>query len=85
MGFSAPNDSLRQNNKGNSMQPSAAAPQLAGTPPPDHRFNVANARMPQPPAPVTPGDGAVPISPWNEHGTPNLIAVPVPDTARPAK
>jgi hypothetical protein len=30
---------------------------------PSHRFNVDDARMPQPPAAIEPGKGAVPVNP----------------------
>jgi len=28
---------------------------------PDHRFNIGNSQMPQPPAAVSPGSGAIPV------------------------
>jgi hypothetical protein len=49
--------------------------------PPNHRFDVGMAKMPQPPSVVEPGKGAVPVDPWNDSGQPNR-AIPEPDTAR---
>jgi hypothetical protein len=31
---------------------------------PSHRFNVADARMPQPPSAIEPGKGAIPVNPF---------------------
>jgi hypothetical protein len=49
--------------------------------PPNHRFDVGMAKMPQPPSVVEPGKGAVPVDPWNDSGLPNR-AIPEPDTAQ---
>jgi hypothetical protein len=46
-------------------QPSPVAPI-------DQRFNVDNARMPQPPAAVEPGKGAVPVNPFRAT-EPNVV------------
>jgi len=48
---------------------------------PDHRFNVENAKMPQPPSATEPGTGAVPIYPFNPMGMPNG-ALPESDSAK---
>jgi hypothetical protein len=47
--------------------------------PPDHRFDVNMAKMPQPPSAIEPGKGAVPVTPWTDTGKPNR-AVSEPDT-----
>ncbi len=47
---------------------------------PDHRFNVENAKMPQPPSAVEPGTGAVPIYGFSPMGVPNR-ALPETDSA----
>jgi hypothetical protein len=47
---------------------------------PDHRFNVDNAKMPQPPSATEPGTGAVPIYAFNPMGMPNR-ALPESDSA----
>ncbi len=39
--------------------------------PPNHRFDVGMAKMPQPPSVIEPGKGAVPVNPWNDSGQPN--------------
>jgi hypothetical protein len=49
--------------------------------PPDHRFNVNHAKMPQPPSAIEPGKGAVPVNPWDAAGRPNHV-VPDPDLPR---
>ena len=58
---------------------------LAGQPspvtPPNHRFDVGMAKMPQPPSAIEPGKGAVPVTPWSPTGQPNR-AIPEPDTPR---
>jgi hypothetical protein len=48
---------------------------------PNHRFNVDNAKMPQPPSVTQLGTGAVPIYPYNAMGMPNQ-AVPESDSAK---
>jgi hypothetical protein len=42
---------------GSGPEPKSASPVHA----PDHRFNIENARMPQPPAATMPGQGDVPV------------------------
>ena len=49
--------------------------------PPDHRFNVDRAKMPQPPSAIEPGRGAIPVDPWDAAGRPNHVS-PVPDLPR---
>jgi hypothetical protein len=49
--------------------------------PPNHRFDVGMAKMPQPPSAIDPGKGAVPVTPWAPTGQPNR-AIPEPDTPR---
>jgi hypothetical protein len=60
---------------------------LAGQPSPvkapDHRFNVENAKMPQPPAAIEPGKGAVPVNPFLPGGQGINRAIPVADSAKP--
>ena len=46
---------------------SAGAPMVK---PPDHRFNVGDAQMPQPAPAVEPGMGAVPVNPFLPSGVP---------------
>jgi hypothetical protein len=53
--------------------------------PPDHRFNVSQAQMPQPPSAVEPGKGAIPVNPFLPGGSPAMIGVPVADMAPPRK
>jgi hypothetical protein len=48
---------------------------------PDHRFNVENAKMPQPPAAFEPGKGAVPVNPLVPGGPGINRAFPVADSA----
>ena len=64
--------------RGGSM-PLAAQPSPVR--PPNHRFEVGMAKMPQPRSAIEPGKGAVPVNPWNDSGQPNR-AIPEPDTAR---
>jgi hypothetical protein len=46
--------------------------------PPDHRFNVKYAKMPQPPSAIEPGRGEIPVDPWDAAGRPNrVVAEPV--------
>ena len=56
-----PNSTLHAGDPGGSAdltrQPSPVAPV-------NHRFNVDDARMPQPPAAVDPGKGAIPVNPF---------------------
>ena len=48
---------------------------------PDHRFNIEDAKMPQPPSAIEPGTAAVPIYPFNSMGLPNPVERE-PDSAR---
>jgi hypothetical protein len=50
---------------------------------PDHRFNVENAQMPQPPSAFEPGKGAVPVNPFLPGGQGINRAYPEADMARP--
>jgi hypothetical protein len=44
---------------------------------PDHRFNVANAKMPQPPSVLQPGPGAIPTNPFmSGDGTTTSLRIP---------
>jgi hypothetical protein len=52
--------------------------------PPDHRFDVGKAKMPQPPSAIEPGKGAIPVTPWDSDGQPNQ-AGPVQDIPRSPK
>lgn len=84
MGFPSPNDSLKSvgAHRGMSSDAPKGVPQAA-TPVvvPSARFNVATAKMPQPPSVVEPGKGAVPIMPWDSSGTPNRMGGTLPDIA----
>ena len=46
------------------------------------RFNVDNACMPQPPAAIEPGKGAVPVNPFLASGPGIARAVPIDDDAK---
>jgi hypothetical protein len=48
---------------------------------PDNRFNVDNAKMPQPPSAIEPGTGAVPVYAFSPTGLPNR-ALPESDSAK---
>jgi hypothetical protein len=52
--------------------------------PPDHRFDVDKAKMPQPPSAIEPGKGAIPVNPWDVAGRPDR-AVTELDTDRPPR
>jgi hypothetical protein len=52
--------------------------------PPDHRFDVDMAKMPQPPSALEPGKGAIPVNPWDAMGRPNR-AVSEPDAEKPPR
>lgn len=52
---------------------------------PDHRFNVDDAKMPQPPSAVEPGRGAVPVIPFIPGGEGINRTFPVADMAKPNK
>ena len=41
--------------------------------PPDHRFDVGTAKMPQPASAVEPGRGAIPVNPWDTAGRPSRV------------
>jgi len=62
---------------------------LAGQAPPvrtpDHRFNIENAKMPNPPSAVEPGKGAVPVNPFVPGGQGVNRAYPEADMAKPSK
>ncbi len=49
---------------------------------PDHRFNVEDAKMPQPPAAVEPGKGAVPVIPGVPGGQGVNAVYPAADMAK---
>ena len=57
------------------------AGQASPVTPPNHRFDVGMAKMPQPPSAIEPGKGAVPVTPWTDTGQPSR-AIPEPDTPR---
>ena len=46
---------------------------------PEHRFDVQDAKMPQPPSVLQPGTGAVPISPFMKG---NSTSVPLRESAK---
>lgn len=72
---------------GSGNRPNGSAP-LGGMAspvhPPDHRFHVDTAKMPQPPSAIELGKGAIPVNPWNAAGQPNR-AVSLPDADRPPR
>jgi hypothetical protein len=47
-----------------------------------HCFNVDNARMPQPPSAIEPGNGVVPISPFAASSARVVQAIPIIDSAK---
>jgi hypothetical protein len=49
---------------------------------PNHRFNVANAGMSQPPSTSDPGKGAVPVEPFTPLGRPATTNSPLRDSAQ---
>jgi hypothetical protein len=49
--------------------------------PPNHRFDVGLAKMPQPESAVEPGKGAVPVNPWDSMGQP-AKSMPTADMPR---
>lgn len=61
---------------------------LGGTPspvhPPNVRFDVSKAKMPQPPSVVELGRGAIPVNPWNGSGLPNHAVCPA-DLPKPPR
>jgi hypothetical protein len=58
-----PNAALRSGDPGGSAN---LTRQPSPVPPVNHRFNVDEAQMPQPPAAVEPGHGAIPVNPGLE-------------------
>lgn len=78
MAMNPPNSMFKGRNKGHSSTP---VPKIEGrgAMPPDHRFNVDTARMPQPPAAVEPGTGMIPVGPWNSQGGPARAKGKIPD------
>ncbi len=52
--------------------------------PPDHRFDVHTAKMPQPASVVEPGKGAIPVNPWDVAGRPDR-SVSELETERPPR
>jgi hypothetical protein len=63
----APNNGLGDRRNGSAPLGGKASP----VHPPNHRFDVGMAKMPQPPSAIEPGRGAIPINPWNGSGQPN--------------
>lgn len=69
MGFPNPNSAITGVHVGHSSAPTPASPPVttlgsnAG-----NRFSTDNARMAQPPAPVSPGHGAIPVRPGETEG-----------------
>ncbi len=49
--------------------------------PPNHRFDVGMAKMPQPPSAIEPGKGAVPVTPGTNARLPNRV-IPEPELPR---
>ncbi len=52
---------------------------------PDHRFNVEDAKMPQPPSAFEPGKGAIPVNPFMPGGQGVNKVYPEADMAKPSK
>jgi len=52
---------------------------------PDHRFNVEEAKMPQPPSAFEPGKGAIPVNPFVPGGQGINRVYPEADMAKPMK
>ncbi len=50
--------------------------------PPDHRFNVDQAQMPQPASAMDPGKGQIPVNPFLPSGAVARVAGTVADDAR---
>jgi hypothetical protein len=75
-----PNARLRNGSAGGSANLARSASPVST---PDHRFNVENAKMPQPPSATKVGTGAVPIYPYSSMGIPNQ-ALPEADSAKNA-
>ena len=74
-----PNSALHAGDPGGSAdltrQPSPVAPV-------SHRFNVDDARMPQPPAAIEPGKGAVPVNPFLASDPGIVRAIAIADDAK---
>jgi hypothetical protein len=73
-----PNEAFAGDHRGGSFPLSGGAPM---TKPPEHRFNVSDAGMPQPPSAVEPGKGAVPVNPFMGGGG-KTTSLPVSDMPR---
>lgn len=68
-------------NRGCSSGPMGGTPQTGrGAMPSGDRFQLPDAKMPQPPSAVEPGKGAVPVNPWDAQGRPKQSAM-LPDEA----
>jgi len=72
----------RGDHRGGSADLTGLAPM---TKPPDHRFNVEDAKMPQPPAAFEPGKGAIPVNPFVPGGQGINRVFPEADTAKPSR
>jgi hypothetical protein len=73
-----PNQGPGGDKRGGSFPLGGGAPMVK---PPDHRFNVGDAQMPQPAATVEPGTGVVPVNPFLPSGVPAGLSMPVADMA----
>ena len=72
----------RGDRRGGSM-PLASQPSPVTTH--DHRFQVGDAKMPNPPSAFEPGRGAVPVNPFVPGGQGINRVYPVADMAKPVK
>jgi hypothetical protein len=53
--------------------------------PPDHRFDVGTAKMPQPPSAIEPGKGAIPVNPRDVAGRPDRAVTELEAERRPRR
>lgn len=87
MAMQPPNETLR-GAVGHSGQPSVGPSytegRIAGSNE-GNRFGTTDAKMPQPPSVIAPGQGAVPVQPFSTSGFPNRIDASIPDMAGLAK
>jgi hypothetical protein len=74
-----PNNSLKNGDPGSSA---SLARSVSPVDPPNHRFNVENARMAQPPSATAPGSGAVPVAPFTPLGRPSPLNTPLRESPK---
>jgi hypothetical protein len=78
MAFEPPNQKLTGSHIGHSSSPldGSLGPRVM---PPNMRFRVGEAKMPQPPSAVEPGQGAIPVEPFGKSGEPKSSTI-LPDS-----